>query len=496
MTAALLALLILGLFWHRRPVPAATPASSATIAVLPFTDMSPERGQEYFSDGITEELISTLSRVEGLRVASSRSVFAYRNSSEDVRSIGTKLGVATVLEGRVRTAGDRLRITAQLVNVADGYQLWSETYNRTIGDAFAIQEEIARAIAQALRVRLAPEVASASGRAPPDPEAYQLYLQGRSVAVTMGFSPLATTPEAYLAPIRLYEQAVARDSTFAEPYAEMATSLISLGFLENLPPGEAFPQAEAAARKAVALDPTMGRAHMSLAYVELYYRWNLARAEEAFRQAIELSPRNRLAHQWYANMLTAAGRFPEAVREMWRGQQADPLALMAIAAEGWVHYHARDYPAALDAYRRALVLNPDLSLAHLWRGWALEEMDSLPAALEAHRRAVVLSDSGAVMVAALARAHARAGDRRAAETLLRRLEARSERGSHVPPYDIAKVHAALGRRDHAFAWLERARRQRSPSMALLRVDPQLDPLRADPRFPLLLKQVFAASPGE
>lgn len=486
--AALLVLLTVGLLWRRGQTPSAAPPS--TIAVLPFTDLSPAGDQDYFSDGMTEELISTLSQVDGLRVASSRSVSAYRNSSEDVRSIGRALGVASVLEGRVRTTGDRLRITAQLVNVTDGYQLWSETYDRTTGDAFAIQEEIARSIAQTLRVRLARGAAGGAGRKAPDPRVYELYLRGRSLGLTMGYNRIAGMSEGYLDQIRFYEQAVARDPSFAEPHAAMAGALVSLGFLEYLPPDEAFPRAETAARRALALDPTLGQAHTSLGYVELYYRWDFPRAEESFRRAIESSAANRVAHQWYANMLTAAGRFPEALREIRLAQEADPLSVIAIAAEGWVNYYARDYPAALDASRRALVLNPEHALPHLWRAWALEEMDSLPSAIQAHRRAVVLSDSGAVFVAALARAYARSGDRVQTEALLRQLNAQGARGSHIPPYEIAKIHEALGERDRAFAWLERARGQRSHSMALLRVDPQLDPLRRDPRFRQLLAEVF------
>lgn len=492
LAAALALLVAFGAWrlWPRGPAPVAASAAVTTLAVLPFTDRSEERAQGYFADGITEELIATLSQVDGLRLVSSRSAFAYRNSSEDVREIGRELGAAAVLEGSVRSAGDRLRINAQLVSVSDGYQLWSETYDRTAGDAFTIQEEIARAIAQTLRARFA---GGRRERAPPDPRAYELYLEGRGALIRARFDRTATAPEGYLVPLRLHEQAVARDSNFAEAYAEMAGALVSLAYLEYMPPGEAFPRAEAAARRALALDPTLGRAHMNLAYVELYYRWNLARAEDSFRRAIALAPGERIAHQWYANLLTADGRFAAALREIRLAQDADPLAVIAIAAEGWVHYHAGDYPAALEACRRALALNPEHGLAHLWRAWALERMDSLPAALAAHRRAVASSDSGAVFVTALAGAHARAGERGQAEALLGWLAARDARGEHVPPYDVAKAYVALGRHDDAFAWLERALAQRSHSLVLMRVDPQLVALRADPRYVHLLERVFGAA---
>ena len=488
--AGLLVLLRIGLFWQGRQAPVApAPAPSPpTIAVLPFTDLSPGRDHEYFSDGITEELISTLTGVEGLRVASSRSVFAYRNSNEDVRAIGAKLGVATVLEGSVRWSGDRLRITSKLVSVDDGYQLWAETYDRPAGDAFVIQEEIAQAIVQTLRGRLI-GASAASSRPRPDPEAYELYLRGRSALQKAGLDRTSSTGEGYLKAIKFYEQAIARDSTFAPAYVAMANSLISLAFYDYLPPDEAFPRAEAAARKAVELDPLLGTAHNALAYVQLYYRWNLALAEEEFRRAIELAPTDPLAHQWYANMLTIDGRFPEAVREIRRSLEADPLRVIAVAVEGWIQYYAREYPAALEALGRALERNPDHGATHLWRAWTLEEMASLPAALDAHRRAVAASDSGAVFVAALGRALALAGERAEAEMLLRQLEARGQSGNYVPAYEIAKVHLALGRTNDALEWLDRAYEQRSHSMVFLKIDPQLDGLRSDPRFGYLVKRV-------
>lgn len=478
------------LLWPRpADPPPGPPPIPATIAVLPFTDRSVEGDQAYFGDGIAEELITTLSQVDGLHVASSRSVFAYRNSSEDVRSIGTKLGVASVLEGSVRSEGNRLRITAQLVNVDDGYQLWAQTYDRPAGDAFVIQQDIAQAIAQILRVRLARGAGGASGRAPPDPEAYELYLRGVSVGMKARFDRSSSTLEGVRKQIAFYEQAIARHSTFATAYVALADQLVSLAFFDYLSPDEAFPRAEAAARKAVELEPLLGTPHNALGYVQLYYRWNLARAEEEFRRSIELAPREPVAHQWYANMLTIAGRFPEAVRAMRRSQEADPLTVVAIAAEGWVQYYAGEYPAALQVLGRALERNPDYALTHLWRAWVLEEMDSLPAALDAHRRAVAASDSGAVFVAAQGRALALAGDRAGAEALLRKLESPGRSGGYVPSYEIAKIYEALGQRDRALEWLERAYRQRSHSMVFLKVDPQLRDLRSDPRFIALVERV-------
>ncbi len=469
------------------PDPAVVPA---TIAVLPFADRSPAQDQGYFSDGITEELIATLARVEGLRVASRTSAFAVRDRGMDIRTVGAQLGVATVLEGSVRRAGDRLRITAQLVSVADGYQLWSETYDRNADDAFAVQEEIARAIASTLRVRLVGALSDSTGRPRPNAQAYDLYLRGISERMRSSFDSSSSTTESWLRAITFFEEAIAHDSTYAAPYAAIGAQLVSLGFFDYLSPDEAFPRAEAVARKAVTLDPTFGEPYTVIAYVEMYYRWNFPRAEEEFRRALDLTPNDRTAHQWYANLLTMDERFPEAVREIRRAQDADPLSVIAVAAEGWVHYYAGDYPAALDALGRALVRNPNYALTHLWRAWTLAEMDSLPASITAHRRAVAASDSGGVFVASLARTLALAGERAEAEALLGRLALRADSGGYVPAYEIAKLHEALGRADRALDWLERARVQRSHSMVFLRVDPQLARLRGNPRFARLVRQVF------
>jgi serine/threonine-protein kinase len=480
----------LGLAPERR-APSATIGVPATIAVLPFADRSPGRDQEYFSDGITEELIGTLARVEGLRVASRTSAFAFKGRDMDIRTVGAQLGVASVLEGSVRRAGDQLRITAQLVNVVDGYQLWAGTYDRTAGDAFAIQEEIARAIAQTLRVRLV-GADDAEARAGPDARAYDLYLKGRHALYLKGrYAWYSRTEEGLRTAVAFFEQAVAQEPAYARAHAGLADAYAVLGFYDYLPPAEAFPRAEAAATRAVELDATLAAPRATLGYVALYYHWSIARGEEQFRRAIALEPTYSTAHQWYANLLTAAGRYPEAEREMRRAQEIDPLSLIASAALGWVLYHAGEHAAAVAQCRQTLELNPDYAVAHLWSAWALQELDSLPAAVAASRRALAASDSGGLFVASLARALALAGERAEAEALLRRLETRGDSGGYVPSYEIAKVHEALGRPDEAFAWLERARRQRSHSMVFLRVDPQLARLRADPRFTRLVGQVFA-----
>jgi serine/threonine-protein kinase len=487
---ALAALLWLGAGRLRRaPSPAA--ALPTTVAVLPFADRSPAGDQEYFSDGITDELIATLARVEGLRVASRTSAFAFKGRAADVRTVGAQLGVGAVLEGSVRRAGDRLRITAQLVSVADGYHLWSDSYDRDAGDGFAIQEEIARAIAQTLRVKLVGPAADTGTRDGPGARAYDLYLKGRHALYLKGrYAWYSRTEEGLRAAASYFEQAVAQAPAYARAHAGLADAYAVLGFYDYLPPTEAFAKAEAAARRAAALDAGLAAPRATLGYVALYHDWDFARGEEEFRRAVALDPNYSTAHQWYANLLTAAGRHAEAEREMRRAEEIDPLSLIAKAALGWVLYHAGDHAAALEQCRQTLELSPDYAVAHLWAGWALQELDSARAAVAAHRRAVAAADSGGIYLAALARSLALAGERAEAETLLRRIAERG-RGGYVPAYEVARVHAALGRPDQAFAWLERARGARSHSMVFLRVDPQLRTLRADPRFDRLVRRVFA-----
>ena len=478
--------------WRASEPPAASVAAMpSTIAVLPFADRSAAAGQAYFSDGMTEELIATLARVEGLRVASRTSSFAFRDRGLDVRAVGARLGVAAVLEGSVRRDGDRLRITAQLVSVADGWQLWSETYDRAADDAFAVQQEIASAIVQTLRGRLVGGVADANAPGRPDAAAYDLYLKGRHALYLKGrYAWYSRTEEGLRSAASYFAQAVAQAPGYARAHAGLADAYAVLGFYDFLPPGEAFPKADSAARRAAQLDPTLGGPHATLGYVALYHGWDFARAEAEFRRAIALEPNYSTAHQWYANLLVAAGRFDEAERAMRRAEEIDPLSLIAKAALAWVHYHAGDNAAAVAQARETLELDPDYAVAHLWGGWALQAMDSLDAAVAAHRRAVAVTDGAALYVASLARSLALAGERAEAERLLAGLGSRTDGGRYVPSYEVAKVHLALGRADEALAWLERALDERSHSMAFLRVDPQLAPLRADPRFARLVGRVF------
>jgi TolB-like protein/DNA-binding SARP family transcriptional activator/Tfp pilus assembly protein PilF len=452
----------------------------SSVAVLPFHDLSPGGDHEYFADGLTEELMARLARIEGLRVAARTSSFAFKGRSDDVREVGRHLGVSSVVEGSVRMVGDRLRITVQLVSTADGYQLWSESYDRTLDDVFVVQADIARAVAFTLGGRLlGPEVRVAEEPVPVDTEAYDLYLRGR-------FAWHRRTEEGLRAAVKHFQEAVRLSPGYTPAWVGLGDAWGVLGFYDYVSPAEAFPQAEVAAQRALALDPKNASAHATLGYVALYHRWDAPRAEGEFQHAIALDPRYSTGHQWYANFLTASGRFPEAEGSMRRAQELDPLSLIANAALGWVRFFAGRYEEALEQCRQTLELDPDFELAYLWSGWALEALGRHEEALDELRKAERLSGGSGIVRASLARLHAVRGETGEARRIVEALEGSEE---YIPSYELGKVHLALGEPDLAMEWLERAFQERSHSMVFLAVDPQLEDLREDPRFQTLVERV-------
>lgn len=459
----------------------------SVIAVLPFADLSQDGDHEYFADGVTEELINALAGIDGILVSARTSAFAFKGRSVDVREVGRQLGAGSILEGSVRRSGDRVRITAQLIDAATGYHLWSQTYERPMEDVFDIQDQISAAIVGTVRGTILGE-AEQRPAGPPDRdvEVYQLYLKGR-------YNWHRRTGASLRLAAELFEQAVARAPDYAQAHVGLGDAYAVLGFYEFLPPAEAFPRAKAAALKALELDPTLARAHATLGYVALYHEWQWSRAEAEFRRAIELAPTYSTAHQWYANFLTAMGRFEEAEFAMQQAQQLDPLSLIANAALGWVHFFAGDYEDAIGQCLRTLELDPGFELAHLWQGMALEQLGRHDEAAAAIATALRLGDGSAITRAALARSRALQGREADARAILDELTRSGEAG-YLPAYDIARVLLALGEPDRALEWLERAFMDRSHSMVFLRVDPAFDDLRTDPRFLSLVERTGLNEP--
>ncbi len=465
---------------------AATPISEASansIAVLPFRNLSADRENEYFSDGVTEEIINALTKIGALRVASRTSAFAFKGKEEDVRRIGAALGVRNVLEGSVRQAGRRIRIGAQLINVADGYHLWSERYDREMEDVFEVQDEIARAIADALKVRLLPaEEAGISTRGTEDVEAYNDFLKGRY------YFNRREAPEA----IAEFERALARDPGYTDAHTGLADSYCIYGFYGGIPTLEAFAKARAAAEKAFELSPESAKVHVSLALVEHYFGWDVKNGEAELRQAIRLAPGSAPAYSWLGLMLAFTDRTVEALEMTRRATEIEPYSPNAQANVAWAYYGARRFEEAAGEFRRALHIDPNapyplwaLGLTCMHLGRHSEAIASLEKALEVTKR------RQSHYVALLGGAYAAAGRRSEALGILEELTERSAR-EYIAPFHLAFLHIPMGNLDEAVSCLERACAERNALGWWPRSCPFYDPLRSHPRFPALLEKILPA----
>jgi TolB-like protein/Tfp pilus assembly protein PilF len=444
------------------------PAPEGTIAVLPFIDLSPEGNHRYFADGVAEEIVSALTRDDRIRVAARTSSFALRD--RPVSEVGEILSVAAVLEGSVRTDGEVVRITARLVDAADGFEIWARQFDRSLDRILEIQEEISSSVVAELVG--APQSAVPTQRIPP--EAYDSYLQARFFWNRRSESDL-------LRSVELFTRATELAPEYARAYSGLADTYAVLGFYQYLPPEEAFPNVARFAREALALDPDLPDALAAIAYARLYYEWDWAAAEEAFQRAIQANPGYPVAHQWYGNLLVVLGRTEEAVVEIRTALELDPLSMIARSALPWAYHYGREYERALELFMRNMAMDETFMVNHYFMGATLAQMGDLEEAIRAFERAIVLSDSSAIAVAGLARTLAAADRPSEAEALLDRLLDPS-RTPAPPRYEIAKVHLALGRAAEGFEWLDQAYRHRAPQLPFLGVDPDLDSWRTDDRF--------------
>lgn len=461
--------------------PTPTPAPRS-IAVLPFVNASPDPDNEYLSDGITDELIDALVKVERLHVASRTSVFALKGKPQDVRAIGALLGCAVVLEGTVRKAGDRLRITAQLTSTEDGRLLWSQRYDRQLDDVFAIQEEISRTIVDTLRVTWFADLAApALRRSTANVKAYGLYLKGR-------YAWNKRTDEGVTEAIECFEQAIAEDPNYAAAYAGLADSYSLQIDYRSVPVAEGHERAKAYARKALALDETLAEAHASLAWSVFIYDWDWEAAAREFRRAIALDPHYASARQWHAFLLASRGRLEEAVAEVLMAQQLDPTSISVRRSVGWAHYYARRYDQARYHLLRAIAMNPTAAETYRILALTYTEQGDLVEAERVAREAMDLPAAGSYTLATLGLVLGRAGKRDAARDLLADLERRAA-DDYVSPVAFATIHLGLGEWGRALPWLERAYDERRGWMAYLRVNPILDAVRREPEFEALVRRM-------
>jgi len=387
-----------------------------------------------------------------------------------------------VLVGSVRRAGPRLRVSTQLINVADGFLLWSESFDRETEDVFAIQDEIARAIGGALRVRLLQTGREAAVKPPTDDlEAYGLYLKGRH------FWNRRTEPDLRLG-MEYFEQALARDPDFALAHAGIADSYALLGFYSAAPPGEVFPAAKRAAQRALARQPGLAEAYPSLAYAAMYWDWDWAEAERTFRRAIELHPGYATAHQWYGNFLSVVGRAEESIVEFERALALDPLSGIKHAAVGWGCHFARRYERAVVECRRGIELEPGTVVAHAWLAMSLEAVGRSDEAVRSAEETARLSRRSVSSLGFLGHAYAVAGRSDNAREVLHELMGIGET-RYVSQYDLALIHLGLGEADEAIGWLERGYSERDHQMIFLKVDPRLDALRERRDFGRLMERM-------
>ena len=452
----------------------------ASIAVLPFADMSPQKDQDYFCEGMSEEIVNVLAKIEGLHVASRTAAFQFKATALDIHEIGQRLNVSTLLEGSVRKAGERLRITVQLINVADGYHLWSERYDREMEDVFAIQDEIATAIAERLKVALVPETDRPLVKRPTENlEAYHAYLQGR----------FFWNRRQLRRALECFERAVALDPNYALAHAGVADAYALLGFGYGASPQEIIPKAKQAAERALELDDALAEAHHAFAYVSFVYDWAWPTAAREFKRAIELNPSYVPARYMYAFYLwTVEGRVDEAVAEAKRAVKIDPLDSHATGMLCLILIGGGRSREAIPILERAIENDPAYFFSYRCLGLAYQAQSMYPEAIAALEEAAALSGRDLVVIGELAETYALCAETQKAETILDELVARS-RQEYVLAGCFSRTHLALGRKDEALLSLDQAYDQCDPTLILIKVWPSYRPLHGNPRFESLLQRI-------
>jgi TolB-like protein/DNA-binding winged helix-turn-helix (wHTH) protein/lipoprotein NlpI len=453
------------------------PDGSTSLIVLPLENLSGDKEQDYFADGMTDELIANLAKIRSLRVISRSTAMAYKGTRKPLSEIARELNVDAVVEGTVLRAGNRVRITAELVRVSTDRHLWAETYESQLGDVLGLQNRVSSAIVDEIRINLTPEERNRLAKTPAvSPEAYENYLKGR-------YYWNKRSDEGLTKAIGYYEQATRKDPQYALAYAGLADSygIIGATIFGSMPAREAAPKAKAAALRALEIDPTLAEAANSLATVKFNYDWDWAGAADGFKRAIELNPAYPTAYQRYSLYLVAMGRFQESFDQITKARALDPLSISINTSLGWRLYLARQYDRSIEQLRNTLEMDPTYELPHLLLGRAYQQKGDFARAIPEFQKAVELSHNTPLMVSALARANALSGNREQGEKLLVELMAKSKR-EYVSPFYIAMINAGLGRTAQALDWLEKAFDDRSNGLVFLKVDPELDSLRTNARF--------------
>ncbi len=456
----------------------------AMLVVLPFENFTAGERYDYFSDGLTEEMITELARLspERLGVIARTSAMQFKSTPKSTAQIGNELGASHVLEGSVRRAGERVRITAQLIRVSDQSHLWAESYERGFHDVLEVQAEVSRAVAREIQIKLTPHERQ---RLDPDktrsinPQAYELYLRGRHYWNRR-------TEEGIRRSIECFEEALRHDPSLAAAYDGISDAHTMLACRGMTPAIESFHKAKAAARQAVRMQPELGEGYASLAHVRLH-DWDWVGLESEFRRAVELDPGYAIAHYWYAEYLMAMGMSREALGRVQHSWELDPLNSVINASVGMIHYLARDYDGALTALRRGLEIDPTHYVSHLRVGLVCLQKKLPNEAVDAMRQAVLHSGGSTEAMAGLAQAQALAGDKPAMERIVKELGDGGPR--YVSPYNVARVYAAIDDKQRALEWLEKAYQEHNPDLIELTREPSFDCLRSDAKFRGLVERI-------
>ncbi|HEY2686665.1 MAG TPA: helix-turn-helix domain-containing protein [Steroidobacteraceae bacterium] len=464
-------------------------ARTPSIAVLPFINLSTDADNDYFCEGLAEELINALTQIKSFFVVARASAFSFKGKEADLREIGRRLNVDTILEGSVQKVGNRLRVTAQLVDPSNGFQFWSERFDRQMTDVYDIQDQITLAIVKQLKVKLlAKERLAVLAKKQANLESYNLYLKGRFY--------WAQRPQGIAKAMEFFQQAIEKDGTSARARAGLADCYATLGSWENgtLPPVDAMSQAKAAATQALALDDRLAEAHTTLAYRTVHYEWDWPSAEAQFQRAFNLNPNYAVCHHWYSHYLTAVGRTEESLQESKRCLELDPLDLVINIHMAWHYHFARQYDEAIEQCWKTSELHPKSFWPAWFFGLSYEQQGLFDQAEHQLEIAVKMSGDVTFASAALGHLYGIVGKTQQARTIFDELTARATR-CYVPAYDMALVCAGLGWKDKAIEHLWRAHQERSGWMTYINVDPRLDLLRSDQPFVDLLQSMRFPSPA-
>jgi TolB-like protein/Tfp pilus assembly protein PilF len=465
--------------------PSEAPQQIRSLAVLPLENLGRDPDGDCFADSMTEALITNLAKISALRVVSRTSVMLYKNTRKSIPEIGRELRVDALMEGSVQCTSNRVRINARLVSAAADQHLWAEVYDRDLRDVLILQDEVARAIAKEIQVKLTPEEHARLSSSPTvDPDAYQLYIKGRYFWVRRN-------EQSFQHAIAYFQQAIERDPNYAAAHSGLADCYSSLGFsfdVGSQRPCDVQPKAKNAALKAIALDDSLAEAHNSLAYVKLNYEWDWAGAEAEFKRSLELNPGYAHAHHWYAHLLLSGGRLREALAESDRALDLDPLSPIMNLHLGWHYLYAREYDKAIDQFAKTLELDGNYGLAYWYRGLAFEQKGMYGEAMRDLGKAKGLLAENLSVHADMGRIRALSGHPEETGKAIEKLKQKSKK-NYVNPYQLALIHIGLGDNEQAFELLDKAFRERSDMLVYLKADFRLDPIRNDSRFMHLGRKV-------